>query len=426
MINPSYPHNPLLPAGIFVPDVEARQWSDGNMYLYGSWDIGFKAEYCSSIYHVFSSPDLINWTDNGVSFRSAGAESDVSWSSAALYAPDAICKDGKYYLYFCLSDQTQGVATSHCATGPFKNAVQIHGITGIDPGVFIDDDGQGYLYWGQFDEVRVAKLRPDMLGIEEGSITQPLSVAQHNFHEGSSMRKRNGIYYYIYADTGRHDGRPTCLGYATSASPTGPFTYQGVIIDNFGCDSAVWNNHGSIAQFNDRWFVFYHRSSKGSIYSRRVCAEPISFNEDGTIPEVEMTSQGIGGPIDARRHLDAGIACLLSGSIRIDSCPLGGEQLTQIFNGDWAAYKYLDYGEGVSGFTAVVSSTASGSSIELHLDSPEGMLIGTCMVPDTHDEGKYITVSCPVSNAKGIHALYLKFNVKSGNATIQVARFGFV
>jgi hypothetical protein len=416
--------NPLLPRDVFVPDVEARQWADGRIYLYGSWDIGGRDDYCSTLYHVFSSPDLANWTDHGVSLCTTGANSAVGWSGANLYAPDAVYRNGLYYLYFCLSDGSEGVASSTCPAGPFKDAVRIPGMDGIDPGVFIDDDGQAYIYWGQFDKVRAARLNPDMKSIDIDSIVQPLSVAEHNFHEGSSMRKRNGIYYYVYADTGRHGGRPTCLGYATSSSPLGPFTYRGVIIDNFSCDPAVWNNHGSIAEFNGKWVVFYHRSSRGTIFNRRVCAEPITFQDDGAIPEVEMTSQGVGSPIGAHGAIDAGMACLLGGNVRIDGCPLGGEQLAQIKCGDWAAYKYLDFGSGPSKFAAT-ASCPGGGRIELRLGSPDGPVIGSCAVPDTGVESKYVTAACPVQKTGGIHALYLIFTGLGDGAAMNVARFQF-
>lgn len=418
-----YAHNPLLPASAFVPDAEARQWKDGRMYLYGSWDIGGRSDYCSALYHVFSSSDLVSWTDHGVSFRSVGPESDVGWSGANLYAPDVAHLDDQYYLYFCLSDGSEGVACSPSPAGPFMDAAQITGMDGIDPGVFVDDDGSAYIYWGQFDNVRAARLTPDMKHIEPATTVQPLSVAEHNFHEGSSVRKRNGVYYYVYADTGRHGGRPTCLGYSTSMSPLGPFTYRGVIIDNFGCDPAVWNNHGCIAEFNGNWYVFYHRSSKGTIFNRRVCAEPISFNSDGTIPEVEMTSRGIGAPIDARKQIDAGIACLLSGNVRIDSYALGGERLSDARPGDWAAYKYVDFGEGVHTFHAMASSQ-TGGGIEVRLDSPDGLLAGSCCVTEFGDESRYSEVICPMEGAICVHALYLRFT-GSDDSLLHVCRFWF-
>ncbi len=371
MENLPFAHNPLLNADAYVPDAEARVFQD-RLYLYGSWDIAGRLDYCSKLYHVFSSDDLVHWTDHGVSFSTEDSSAAEVWPNGTLYAPDCICRDGRYYLYFCLSDGSEGVAESASPQGPFTNATPIEGMDGIDPGVFIDDDGQAYIYWGQFDRVRAARLLPGMRSIDPQSVIQPLSVAEHNFHEGSSMRKHGGLYYYVYADTGRHGERPTCLGYATATSPLGPFTYRGVIIDNFGCDPEVWNNHGSIAEYRGQWYVFYHRSSRGTIFSRRVCAEPIRFLEDGSIPEVEMTSQGMGGPIAATERLPASLACLLSGHVRIDAGPRG-EALAQAREGDCAWFKYLDFGTGVE--QALLHVDGGAGVVELRLDSPGGALL---------------------------------------------------
>ena len=127
-------------------------------------------------------------------------------------------------------------------------------------------------------------LEVDTTTIVDGLVTEQ----EHFFHEGSSMRKRNGIYYMVYSHLRK--GRPTCIGYATSRSPLGPFEYGGVNVDNAGCDPESWNNHGSICEFDGRWYVLYHRTTNGTRSLRKVCIEPIEFNEDGSIDEVEMTS----------------------------------------------------------------------------------------------------------------------------------------
>ena len=338
--------NPILPIQHFVPDVEARQWADGRMYLYGSYDISGRTSYCSWEYRVFSSSDLVHWVDHGESFRSAPPEASVTWSDAPLFAPDCVYHNGRYYLFFCNAGNREGVAESLSPGGPFTHAVPIEGADGdaIDPAVLVDDDGQVYLYWGQF-HMRGAKLRADLHGIQPETLnTDLINEADHGFHEGASIRKRNGIYYLVYADISR--GRPTCLGYATSSSPLGPFTKRGILIDNTGCDPETWNNHGSIAEFNGQWFVFYHRSSQGSMFNRRVCVEPIHFNADGSIDEVEMTTQGIGGPLSAAEPIEAWRACLLHGHVRTavegptEHDPTVRETLTQIHGDDWAAYKY--------------------------------------------------------------------------------------
>ncbi|MDG0813853.1 family 43 glycosylhydrolase [Cohnella rhizosphaerae] len=142
--------NPLLPPGTFVPDAEARAWSDGRLYLYGSLDIEGNTAYCSCEYKVFSSGDLKQWTDHGVSFRSRGEASGVPWSEMPLYAPDCICVDGKYYLYFCQADNGEGVAVGDAPQGPFADAVPVQGAHGdaIDPAVFFGRRWPGLLLLG--------------------------------------------------------------------------------------------------------------------------------------------------------------------------------------------------------------------------------------------------------------------------------------
>ena len=331
--------NPLLDENTFVPDVEAHVWNDGRIYLYGSYDIRGAKYYCSEEYHVFSSTDMINFTDHGVSFRF----SDIKWAGdcpyRALYAPDCAYRDGVYYLYYCIPDGRCGVAVSDKPYGPFEDVGQIDGISGIDPSVFIDGDGQAYIYWGQFDNVRSAKLNADMISIDKTSVTQPLSVAEHDFHEGSSVKKINGKYVFVYTDTHRHkDIRPggmaTCLGYAVSDKPQSGFEYRGVIIDNYGCDPGTWNNHGSIAEFNGQWYVFYHRSTHGSEFSRHVCAEKIEITNDCYIKEVKMTS----GEYEAGEYVKANAACTLYGNVRIGGKRLG---LVDARSGDRAVYRYV-------------------------------------------------------------------------------------
>lgn len=379
--------NPLLPLNVCMPDVEARVMSNGKVYLYGSLDKE-PARYCSEVYRVASSSDMKNWKVHPISFRaeqvpwageiSSGTHSllrdvtcfeelpmhirkylpeearaipieqlvtaieegagEASQKEQQLYAPDAIKKDGKYYLYFCMSNGSEGVAMSDKPQGPFSEVKRIPA-QGIDPAVFIDDDGQAYYYWGQFN-AKAAKLSIDMMTIEEDSIVEGIvTEKEHHFHEGSSMRKRNGIYYYVFADISR--GKPTCLGYATSTSPLGPFTYQGVIIDNVDCDPESWNNHGSIEEVNGQWYVFYHRSSNNSQYLRRVCVEPIRFDEKGLIQEVPMTSQGAGEPFAPGELIPAYTACGFVGGAYLDAVRKENEGIVRFQKGSEAFFRYF-------------------------------------------------------------------------------------
>ena len=176
----NFAHNPILPADQFIPDVEAHAWEDGRLYLYGSFDIQGKDQYCSDVYHVYSTDDMVNWTDHGRSFSLA----DTAWAQdcGALYAPDCAYKDGWYYLYYCVPDGRCGVAKSQSPAGPFEDVGPIEGIWGIDPAVLVDDDGQAYIYWGQLTWGKAARLKPNMVEIEPDTVTDMLTIEEHEFH----------------------------------------------------------------------------------------------------------------------------------------------------------------------------------------------------------------------------------------------------
>ena len=355
--------NPVLPYDVCVPDGEAHSFG-GKLYVYGSYDTQPK-DYCSEEYHVVSTSDMLTWTVHDKSLDGK----DIPWAGKRgekkyyitdmglknptpmyrkllkdmhipidvmpkflrpdnidfakyvkapnmLYAPDCAYKDGKYYLYFCMSDYSEGVAVSDTPEGPFENPVRLP-CGGIDPAVFIDDDGSAYYYWGQF-RASAVKLNADMMSFDEKTVVKNVVTEEsHGFHEGSSMRKRDGIYYYVYPCVYRNE-RPTCLAYATSSSPLGPFTYRGIIIDNAKCDPESWNIHGSIEEFGGQWYVFYHRSSKNGRANRRLCVEKIEFNLDGTINEVKMTSQGAGLPFERGEVIEGWRACEVDGGAYVD------------------------------------------------------------------------------------------------------------
>ena len=282
-----------------------------------------------------------------------------------LFAPDSLTVNGKSYLFFCTSDGCEGVAVADNPAGPFHDPVRITGdrsgepITGIDPAVFRDDDGKVYLYWGQINSFG-AELSEDLTKIKEDTLVSGLlTEKEHCFHEGSSMRKIGNTYYYIFADT--HRGKPTALGYATSNSPLGPFRYQGIIIDNDGCDPESWNNHGSIECVNGQWYVFYHRSTANSRYLRRMCAEPISIDENGLISEVLPSSIGMGEAYRIDEPLYGWQACHLSKNARID-----GDKLIVKKGKAEVTYRYLDI--LARSFSSVSYEGTGKASIEHKLD----------------------------------------------------------
>jgi len=405
--------NPIVPAGVYIADPSAHAWQDGKLYVYGSLDESTEY-YCSFRHHVLSTSDLKNWEITENAFSSRGENDQVPYSDKELYAPDCQYRNGTYYLYYCQPDRNaaEGVATSNSPTGPFSDGKKmiLAGIEEIDPAVFIDDDGQAYYLWGQF-QAKIAKLKPDMTEIDTSTIVSGIvTEKEHHFHEGSYMVKRNGIYYLIYADMSRNN-RPTCIGYSTSRSSMGPFKYGGVIIDNDNCDPATWNNHGSIVEFNGQWYVFYHRSTHNSRMMRKACVEPIYFNEDGSIDEVEMTSQGAGQPLKATEKIDAERACLLFGNVRIQQFEPANEILAEIQNGDNVAFKYLNFKEGPDEIKLRIKPLKDGGTINIKLDQPWGPTIGMLTIPG-EENGEWKTISSEIKKVEGIHAVWLTFQGK--------------
>lgn len=347
--------NPIVPEGEFLSDPQPRVFADGKVYVYGSRDVG-STDWCGKSNDVLVSTSLNRWTLHKDILRSG----DITGLKAPLFAPDCICKGGKYYLFYCTPDDShkEGIAVSDSPCGPFKEYASLPKCKGIDPSVFQDDDGQIYYFWGQYS-LKCAKLKPDLSGIDESTIVDNvLTEKEHHFHEGSQAFKRNGIYYLSFADISRR--HPTCIGYATAKSPTGPYTYRGVIIDNDGSNPAVWNNHGAVAEVGGRWYVFYHRPSNGVITMRKACVEPITFDDCGLIKEVEMTSQGAGKPLDGGKAIAARLACWMKGNVRVTTYPGGREVLSGIQNKDSAVYRYVHFAKAPTALHVDVSPQAGG------------------------------------------------------------------
>ncbi|MBN2416069.1 family 43 glycosylhydrolase [bacterium] len=418
--------NPISPPGVYIADPAARVWPDGRLYVYGSLDESLD-HYCSHRHHLLSTSDLVTWTLHEDIFSSRGGDDQVEYNDELLFAPDCQYADGTYFLYYCQPGlQAEGVAGSPNPDGPFRDGkrIELYGRNQIDPAVFIDDDGQAYYLWGQFT-CKMARLKPNMTEIDRGSIRDSiLTEEEHHFHEGVSMIKRNGLYYLVYAHMGRAD-MPTCIGYAMSRNPMGPYTYGGVIIDNDHCDPGNWNNHGSIVRFDGQWYVFYHRATHGSNVMRKACMEPIAFNPDGTIDEVEMTSRGAGGPLDAFSGIDAARACLLSGHVRITLDTPGNEILSGIEHRDRAAFKYLDFGEGADSVYVRVRPGGGAGRMQFVADRAWGVAAGEITVPALPEApAGWVTLGTAVSGLEGVRALWLRF-YGDGGELFEVDSFTF-
>ena len=415
--------NPICPPGVYIPDPSARVWNDGKLYVYGSLiqKNGNDPNKFGGVGYqwALSSSDLIHWEITRDIIASVGPDDQIHYNDAPFWAPDCMYKDGMYYLYYCqpYPEMPEGVATSKSPVGPFTNAKPIYlkGYNQIDPAVFIDDDGQAYYLWGQFS-AKIAKLKPNMTEIDTTTINPVvLNEKQHFFHEGVCMIKRKGVYYLVYTDISRK-GRATCIGYATSKSPMGPYQYGGVIVDNDGCDPNTWNNHGSVVEFNNQWYVFYHRATNGSVSMRKTCIEPISFDEDGSIPEVEMTSQGAGKPLNAFSKIEAEQTCLMFGNVRIESREKENDQLAKITDNDNAAYKYIDFGKGAESIRIRVAPGKNQGKITFKPDNLWEPPIGAIEIPGGGDGKTWTTLSCDLKRTEGIHLFIMVFNTTDHEA----------
>ncbi len=285
--------NPFV-TSIYTADPSARVGQDGRLYVYPSHDMD-PARGCDLMdrYHVYSTADMVNWRDEGQILQA----SDVPLGrpeGGFMWAPDCIFRDGKYYFYFPHPSgkwQTTwkiGVATSTKPASDFKVQGYIEGMGGdgmIDPNVFVDDDGQAYIYYGGGAKCAGGKLKSNMTELD--GPMKPMEGLE-DFHEATWVFKRNGTYYLTYADNNRDVNQ---LRYATSKNPLGPWTSKGVYLEPTTCDTS----HGSVVEYKGQWYAFYHNksiSNTGAGNLRSICVDKLNFNPDGTIQKVVQTKEG--------------------------------------------------------------------------------------------------------------------------------------
>jgi hypothetical protein len=336
--------NPFLPSWEYIPDGEPHLF-DGRVYIYGSHDRFNGYVYCMNDYVCWSASedDLTDWRYEGVIYKKTDDPANED-GAMNLYAPDVTRGgDGKYYLYYVL-DKSDIMSVAVCSTpaGKYEFLGYVRYSDGtllgrkegdlqqFDPAVLTEGD-KTYLYTGQCwpgDKTKKSSLGlalgPDMLTITEEPVfiipgdcySEGTGFEGHEFFEASSIRKEGDTYYFIYSSITLNE-----LCYATSKSPLKDFVYGGIIVSNIdlGIDSykpalkpmnANGNNHGSIIQVKDNWYIFYHRHTNGKDFCRQACVERIQKDKDGSFKQAEMTSQGAGGsPLPGAGEYPAYIAC---------------------------------------------------------------------------------------------------------------------
>lgn len=465
--------NPYLPSWEYIPDGEPYVFGD-RVYVYGSHDKFNGHVFCLGSYMGWSAPvdDLGDWRCEGVTYPRNGDPLNAD-GHESLFAPDVtVGPDGRYYMYYVLNhEDIVSVAVCDTPAGRYHFYGYVHYKDGtrlgarpgdepqFDPGV-LTENGKTYLYTGGFcgmwEKTRhggmLTVLGEDMVTIEEDPIfvcpsanhAAGTSFAEHPFGEAPSIRKRGDTYYYIYSSALMHE-----LCYATAKDPRGPFQFRGRVVSN--CDIGIdsykpadmststhGNNHGSIVEIKGQWYVFYHRQTNGNMYSRQGCMEPISFREDGSIIQPEITScGGNGGPLRGEGEYPSYICCNL---FTVDDpnpdparrrFPMPTPKITQdgadddkepcyvtnIRNNTYIGFKYFDC-QGVKKFAIETRGYGKG---EFQIKTAwDGEVLATIPIEFTDLWTRYET---DVAIPDGKQAIYLCY-VGGGSTALKCISFG--
>lgn len=468
-INKKLAFNPYLPGYEYIPDGEPYVFGD-RVYIYGSHDESKGTTFCTGDYVCWSAPidDLGNWRYEGVIYKKNQDPMNLD-GSHALFAPDVVVgPDGRYYLYYGL-DYLGRISVAVCDTPAgkyeFYGRVQYSYEDGsrkdltehipYDPAVLVDDDRSVYLYYGfcpnfpvpwvdkeQIKGGMVVELEQDMITIKvPPKLVLPCFMnskgtgfEEHAFFEASSIRKINGIYYLVYSSQQVHE-----LCYATSSYPNKNFSYGGVIISNGDIGyqgrkpenslNYTGNNHGGLVEIMGQWYIFYHRHTQATQFSRQGCAEFVSISEDGSIAQVEMTSCGLNrGPLPGKGTYSAHIACNLIGPngscslVRVDGLKetepyiyeeeVGmakedkNQYIANITDRTKIGFKYFQFYSGIRKMLLWIRGHGEGR-IEIHTHVNNGHLIGEKYININTDQ--WMEIEVPIQINKGIYGLFFNY-----------------
>ena len=405
---------------------------NGTVYLYTSHDEDntVKNFFTMNDWRCYSSTDMVNWTDHG----SILTYKVFEWSRGDAWAGQCIYRNGKFYYYLPVNQKNGGnaigVAVSDSPTGPFKDAIGkplLIGYGYIDPTVFIDDNGQAYLYWGNPNLWHV-KLNEDMISYnkESGIIKEELKNENFgyrskkidnrtaSYEEGPWLFKRNAKYYMLYPA----GGVPEHLAYSTSTSPTGPWIYGDTIMHVIK-NGGAFTNHPGYIEFKGKPYLFYHSGDLpgGGGFKRSVCIEPFKFNADGSIPLISPSKAGVTESVsnlNPYKRVEAETIAWEEG-IETAQKENTGVYVTDIHKDDYIKVRSVDFGKGAKTFCASVASANEGGSIEIHIDSRTENLLGTCYIKPTGSDNIWAVQTCKINKVKGVHDIYFVFKGKEGN-----------
>ncbi|MBR4925415.1 MAG: family 43 glycosylhydrolase [Prevotella sp.] len=394
---------------------------DGKVFLYTTHDEddarGY--EFKMKDWLLYTSEDMVNWQDHGA----VASLKDFKWYDGdnGAWAEQVIERNGKFYMYCPIHGHGIGVLVADSPYGPFHDPIgqplvwQKDHWYDIDPSVWIDADGQAYMYWGN-PHTYYVKLNDDMISTS-GDIVQLPHI--QDYQEGPWIYKKDSHYYLAFASTCCPEG----IGYAMSDKITGPWEYKGHVMNH---TYKTRGNHPGIIDYKGHSYVFGlnydllrlitdEHSERRSVS----CAE-MRYNADGTIQELPYFRENVleaVGTFNPFRKVEAETMYWGWGLKTKESATFPKSiQLCNIDNGESLTLRNVDFGSrGARKFMANIASVKAGSIIEIHLDNAEGQLVGTLKVPQTGSLDSWKTASCKMKGANGVHDLVFVFKGTAGN-----------
>lgn len=360
---------------------------------------------------LYTSIDMVNWTDHGV----VASLKSFDWVKRdnGAWAEQVVERNGKFYMYCPIHGNGIGVLVSDSPYGPFKDPLgkplvwQKEHWDDIDPTVFIDEDGQAYMYWGN-PNCYYVKLNEDMISYS-GDIVKLKETPEH-YQEGPWFYKRNGHYYLAFASTCCPEG----IGYAMSDSPTGPWKTKGYIMRP---TERTRGNHPGIMDYKGKSYVFglnydLLKLETNTHYERRsVSVAEMHYNEDGTIQEVPYwadTKLEQIGTFNPFRKVEAET---MAWGYGLKTAPNADKSLSvvDVNNGEYICVRGVNFGKNKARRFEVSALPLEGGNLKIRLDAPDGKIVGNVNIPQGNETSKYELYSCEVNAVSGIHDLYLSF-----------------
>ncbi len=421
--------NPIVQT-MYTADPAPMVYQD-KLYLYTSHDEDNSSWFVMNDWKLYSTTDMVNWTDHGVVL----SYKDFAWARRNAWAPQCVERAGKFYMYVPITDVNNkegiAVAVSDSPYGPFidplgKHLVQSRGWGDIDPTVFVDDDGQAYLYWGNPDcfyvklnedmisysgEVTPVPMVPKSFGKREGNVKNRPTL----YEEAPWLYKRNDLYYLFWGG----GPIPEHLGYSTAKTPEGPWQYGGTIMSPQG---KSFTNHPGIVDYKGKTWLFYHNGALpgGGGFTRSVCVDELHFNKDGSVVKMDM-GKGVDKGFETlnpyRKNEAETIA--FSEGVKADQNHEVGVFVNAMRDDAYIKVKDVDFRNGATKFTARLGSTHNSDiSMEVRLGSKNGQLLGELKVPFTSGDDRWELVSVDVPKVAGIHDLFFIFKGKNKSGRI--------